>query len=706
MKSRPLVALLCLTLAACLNQAVPVFGAEGVDQVILLLWHGLSWEDIQGMQLDGPAAWAWLNTRSAGGEALTAAYLSIGAGARANGLAGAAAFYQGEPGYQLFSRHTGLEPSSIVQPRIAEIRAVQPANYVVEPGALGSALSEAGMAVRVMGNSDGLDPHGWAALVAMDTWGRVWHGSVGSEFTLADSAYPYGIRTDYARLGREVQQAEEPFVVVDLGDPFRFEQYQDQLLPEQRTRLRERMVREAYGLVQGLLAGRRPGTAVMMVSAYPSQALLNRGYSLTPVLCWGLEEGLLTSATTRWPGLICNMDLAPTILELLGVDHDQSFIGRPASVEPLGHKEAQLWLSEMAEKIGFLAQYRGLVLRMMVIAQILIYTAVLLSLVVASSLPAKAVRFLQLGLLLLLAAPLFLLLWNSHPWAALAVIVGVVILSVRRVQSLVLVGFLSLAVTVTISFDVVFDSWLMRYSFLGYDPLGGARFYGLGNEFMGILVGSAIMGWATLAEKVAWPRHWRNVLGLFYFGTLLFTIAVPSLGTNVGGAISAVFGFGATWTALTERRVGLGTILCLVLAMAAVLSLLMVVDGSNAQGTQSHIGQTVELVRRDGAAALWMIITRKVAMNIKLLRYSQWSNALIVALVGVGASFIWPSRFIFWLKENHPLTAKAIVGVVIGSTAAFFFNDSGVVAAATCLSFGSSTMLLLALELKHYFAPA
>ena len=54
---------------------------------------------------------------------------------------------------------------------------------------------------------------------------------------------------------------------------------------------------------------------------------------------------------------------------------------------------------------------------------------------------------------------------------------------------------------------------------------------------------------------------------------------------------------------MTERR-GLGTILCLVLAMAAVLSLLMVVDGSNAQGTQSHIGQTVELVRRDGAAAV------------------------------------------------------------------------------------------------------
>ena len=61
------------------------------------------------MQLDGPAAWAGsILAPLAGG--LTAAYLSIGAGARANGLAGAAAFCQGEPGYQLFSRHTGLEP--------------------------------------------------------------------------------------------------------------------------------------------------------------------------------------------------------------------------------------------------------------------------------------------------------------------------------------------------------------------------------------------------------------------------------------------------------------------------------------------------------------------------------------------------------------------------------------------------------------------
>ena len=102
--------------------------------------------------------------------------------------------------------------------------------------------------------------------------------------------------------------------------------------------------------------------------------------------------------------------------------------------------------------------------------------------------------------------------------------------------------------------------------------------------------------------------------------------------------------------------------------------------------------------------AVILIIARKLSMNLRLLRYSMWSNALIVALVGIGASFIWPSRYIFWLKENHPLIAGGIMGVVIGSTAAFVFNDSGVVAAATCLSFASSTLLILALELKHDLA--
>lgn len=70
------------------------------------------------------------------------------------------------------------DPTSLVQPRIAQIRAAQTVQYRLEIGALGSALAEAGDTPRVLGSSEGHEPFHWAALVGMDGWGRVWEGSV------------------------------------------------------------------------------------------------------------------------------------------------------------------------------------------------------------------------------------------------------------------------------------------------------------------------------------------------------------------------------------------------------------------------------------------------------------------------------------------------------------------------------------------------
>ena len=700
-----LVLLLCLSFAGNGVFAQPVLArSAAVEQIILVLWHGLDWSDIGGLQFDVPVALGLLHARSGGGEALSASHLTISAGARAVGLGGAAVFYDDDVvGKDLYRRNTGLEPTTLVQPKIAQIHAVQTASYRIEPGALGTALAEAGVPLRVLGNSDGLETFSWAALVGMDGWGRVWQGSVGPEFTIMDGSYPYGLRTDYARLYFEVVQAAEPLVVVDLGDPFRYDQYQSQLVPAQKETMGRIIAEEAQLFLKDIVENRSPQTVVLLISPHPSQASASRGYWLTPVLAWGQTEGLLISGTTRWPGLITNMDIAPTILDALRVEHNQPLIGRPASIEPLAQDEATLWLETMAGKIGFFSRYRGQVLRALVIGQILTYTAVLISLIASAALPHWAVRILQVALLLLMAMPLGLLLWDQAPLVVLALLIAVVMLKCRHTPSIQLVGAISMATALAITMDVFLGSWLMRYSFLGYDPIGGARFYGIGNEFMGVLIGSSIMGWAIVVERGQLPRHWRNAGGLLLFGVLTVVVGAPSLGTNVGGAISAVFGFGSAWIAFAGKKVNVRTIFVLVAATMVVLGALMLVDGANSQGDQSHIGQTVELIRRDGLVAMFLIITRKLAMNAKLLRYSMWSNALIVALLGMGASFIWPSRYIFWLKENHPLIAKGIVGVVIGSTAAFMFNDSGVVAAATCLSFASSTLLLLALESKHDF---
>ena len=105
---------------------------------------------------------------------------------------------------------------------------------------------------------------------------------------------------------------------------------------------------------------------------------------------------------------------------------------------------------------------------------------------------------------------------------------------------------------------------------------------------------------------------------------------------------------------------------------------------------------------------MYNIIQRKLSMNLRLIRYSIWSRAWIMALGIMGASFIRPSRFMVWLKEKYPQLAKGLWGTVVAGTAALVFNDSGVVAAATCVFFAATTMAVLALDyrlLKHDLLP-
>lgn len=400
------------------------------------------------------------------------------------------------------------------------------------------------------------------------------------------------------------------------------------------------------------------------------------------------------------------MDIAPpTVLALLQVGHAEPFVGREA-VSAI-YNEPHAFLETMLNRLERLALRRGPVLRVLILLQISLYSASLLALIINRP-PARLLRALQfLHIVFLALPPLGLVLLSASPLSILFLGLALLILEMACSAQVMKVGIIAVATALIIAADVAAGSPLLRYSYLGYDPIGGARFYGLGNEFMGgLLVGSAVLGgWSVVREKNR-NLPYANWIGFCVFGIVLAVIGAPALGTNVGGAICAVFAFGYTWNAMRRKQAGFRSVLILAAAAAAVLGLLMLADHANPVNEQSHIGQTVAVIRREGLFGIGQIITRKLAMNFKLLRYSVWSKALLIALTVMGASFIWPSTFIAWLKDNYPFIALGMKGgAVLGSLAAFIFNDSGVVAAATCLYFASSTLLLLALELKHDLDP-
>ncbi len=86
-----------LLLTICLSCRSAAASELGAGQVILVLWHGLEWEQISEFSCSAPLSIGIMNTRSGGGgDEPSASYLSISAGARAvGGFADAAAFSAG-----------------------------------------------------------------------------------------------------------------------------------------------------------------------------------------------------------------------------------------------------------------------------------------------------------------------------------------------------------------------------------------------------------------------------------------------------------------------------------------------------------------------------------------------------------------------------------------------------------------------------------
>lgn len=677
--------------------------ANGQPKLYAVIWHGLTAQELQAVDIDSHLAIALLNTRIGGGNPQNASYLSISSGARAfapsndiQAVPRNKVLSEGIAG-DVYFRRTGKPPLELVIPGInGIIREFAQANYPLGLGVLNDNLRAANKRIAAFGSSDTpSELFRPAALVALDQWGRIGEGVVDGHILRRDDEYPFGVRTDYEALFNVVIASEADVIIVDLGDPYRLEQYANNLLEDTFEKTTKKIRNDATDFLNKLHTSVAPNDRIILLSPFPGESRANGGLWLALAAELADNPGLLVSPTTRWPGVITNMDIGPTILQHFQIGYEQ-MTGRPYQV--FASEGGLDQLIALEQRILTTHQNRPTVLRALVGTQIVAYLVALALLIVPLKVVAGWVILLQLGLTLLLTVPLALLVYAAHPlWTLLAMVVVIIVF--YRLGPLRAIMSVALATATTITIDILTGYSLIRFSFLGYDPIAGARYYGIGNEYMGILIGATIMGWVLLQQQQT--LHKQALLDALLFTAILVVIAHPSFGANVGGAITASLAFALTWLGLRCRR--LSAKLLVVPFVVAILALggLMLVDSLASNAEQSHIGTTVRLLRENPLEAAGQIILRKLSMNVKLFRYSIWSRALVVAIAAMGASFIWPSRFIAYLRKNYPKVAKGLLGTLVASVAALVFNDSGVVAAATCIFFAATTMLCLALALKH-----
>jgi len=706
---------------------VSVAPTGGHGRVVMVIVDRLSIGDLNAVPMPHfrallqKGALGLMNDNTAGGQIPENTYASIGAGAHiaASGTA-ALGLNSGEKppagtaaAGEAYRWSTGRKApaGSLVELGIAGIvRQTAKLPYPAQPGLLGSALHAAGLKTAALGNADtpaGLQRQ--VVTVAMDGRGLVDGGDVSDDLLTSDPQFPGGMRTDYKKLQARFMRlpADTAFTVIETGDLSRLEEERQNTLdaPLQAQR-RQALARidDFLGWLAGRLDLRRDLLLVVAPTA-GGNTITGVNY-LTPVLAVGngVSPGLLTSSTTKRPGIIMNTDLAPTVLHFFGLPAvGMDLTGQPLQVLP-AHNRLQA-LTTMQNQLVLTYNARPILQRVYIFYQFIL---LLVSLYCIFWRRIRAGRILEPFLLSVMVVPLVYLLLPLLPQVNIAllglelfvltVVITWAVVALHRSIGLDPFIVLCFANAGLILIDALLGSPLQKNALLGYDPIVGARFYGIGNEYMGILIGSILIGSTALLTRL--PHRRRLLLGLIglFYAVSIYILSAPYLGTKVGGAIVMTAALFTTFLLLLGVRFNWRVVLLVIAGVAAVLGGFMFYDLHRPEQLQSHIGRNTALVLQGGWPVILDIIRRKSEMNIKLVRYTIWSRILLASIGSLAILFYRPVGVMASIRSKYPDLYKGFIGVTLGSILAFIFNDSGVVAAATTMVFGAPPMIYLVLQ--------
>jgi len=428
----------------------------------------------------------------------------------------------------------------------------------------------------------------------------------------------------------------------------------------------------------------------------------------------GYSSGLLNAVSTRQPGLIVLTDLTPTVLGWLGAPESAS-TGPPqtvgahvtrgdrgslaTTVQALTGRDTaeQVWRDTHDE---FFWAYS--------LADAAVLAAIgLASWGAAPEQRRRRARGWRVAGVFAAAVPVGTFLANLVPWSTTAhpaawlygvsvalalVIAGAALLGCRHRGPLAPLGVICLFTVAVLGVDVMTGSGLQLETPFGLSVLEAGRFYGIGNEALGIYGLSGLFGAAWLALVLLRrysPSRRPAVLAVAAVATFtVFASGWPGFGGKVGGTIAMVpcfllLGMVVAGTRLNWRRILLVAVSGLALfAVFALISYLVPATGHSDIGV--FAGNTLH--GRSGG-----LLLRKINSNLGSLSVNAFSPLIPIVVIVTGL-MLWRPAWFRLTTMPAAFAAEPLLRPVLGvlwlmPVLGWLANDSGVIVAAAVLPF-------------------
>ena len=646
---------------------------------------------------------ALMTTKGDGSNTDQKSFASIGSGVRANVLDEDYVKFEtlNENEKTQFEAATGVKSWAIGNIKINRNinQNTDNGGYGATLGMLGTTLNKNNLKVALLGNSDikkndDLKKIRNLALVCMDENGRVQSGNV-DNINKKDDTMPFGISTDYDKLKSETKKYYEnnDAVFVELGDTYRLDEYKNNLNENTYKSMKKKIYQNINDYLKEVFEMAGKNDTIYIVSEFESNLDYKTKRRLSPVIKFEKDGyGLLESSTTRNSGIVSNIDIGVDIINKFGLKNEL-MIGKVfKNVQDENGikkvlKDYERIVSINTIRASVVNSYVGIVSASWVIAMIAI--------LFKNKIPKKEKGFgrdqifkvlkelIKLGLIMPLAfltAPVFQFKTPA------GLVSGVLIVTIIyyligyflfRKDDIKQMGFYAFLTIGLIIIDCVIGTPLMKSGIMSYDAINGARYYGVGNEYEGVTIASAVFALAVLLNYKKISKWLAVVLSL----VILITSAMPSMGANVGGAISECVAYLLFILLIFDVKLDLKKIV--MIGVATVLVVVAFAGLDFLMGTESHLAVFTNQIIQEGPAAIFNTFGRKIQMNLKLAKSSVWVNILIVSIIIIGALIFKPSGYFKKIHDKYPMIFKGFMASFVGCIVTLLVNDSGIVAAST-----------------------
>jgi len=728
-------------------------GAPSARRVLIFSLPHVTWADLDRYDLpalDGfldRAAIAGLTTRvDARSTKLADGYLTLGSGTRTVGdpqtdgdVLGVDETFGDNTAGEVFAQRTGRTVTegivALAMPRVVETNASL--LYDSEPGALGVALRDAGIARAVVANGDGRQPDSppspttsvlrrQAGLALVDARGRIPNGQVDDGLLEADPNAPFGVRTDLDAMTAafaDAWRSPRSAVLVEASDLVREDLYRTYSTPFHREVLLRRALTRSDVLFGMLLAEVDPRTDAVVVVG-PAHAAREINLTVLGVQAPSVDPGLLRSATTRRSGFVQLIDVAPTILDLLDVDRPTSMEGRAVEVGRTGGsaQERRDFIVRASEAAEFRDRVVGPVQAASVIFSAALVVGVILlfgdGLLFGPQRRRAWRRHLGTVALCVLGFVAAVFLGRIAPlhrlgvvgfWGFLvAVAIGLGLLYRRVGRERPLDGLLLALLTpaAVLLVDVVLGTPLQFNSPLGYSPTVAGRFIGFSNPAYAAVAACVVIAAPLLAVRLQERRgggvpasglaeHAAAWIPIGMLGVVIIVDGAPFWGSDVGGILSMVPAFAITALLIVGARVRGRTLVWCAVGLAVALAGFTALDLSRPPQRRTHLGRLAERIDERGIGDFIVVVQRKLADNLGSLRHSMWGFMLLVALVLALWLYRRDPQRVPDLFRRVPGVRVAAIGLTIVAALGYLLNDSGVAIPGVMLVIGLASLVWL-----------